>query len=103
MPTVHVVSAQARVIARIRSGAASVVRSRSLGRPPRNTSRTGPPTSASSCPDLVKSSPRAATVGEVFARSRAAAALLWSALKVAFWATEVDSDTGIQGIYLNPL
>jgi hypothetical protein len=37
------------------------------------------------------------------ARSRAAAALLWSALKVAFWATEVDSDTGIQGIYPNPL
>ena len=39
-----------------------------------------------------------ATVGEVLARSRAATAFRCSALKVAFWATEVESGTGIQGI-----
>jgi hypothetical protein len=33
----------------------------------------------------------------VLACSNAAAALRWSALKVAFWATEVDSDTDIEG------
>jgi hypothetical protein len=35
---------------------------------------------------------------EVLARKRTAAALRWSAFKVAFWATEVESDTGIEGI-----
>src|SRR5215472_5393073 len=91
IPTVHVLSAHLLVIASTFSGTASVVRSRSPARLPRNASRTDPPTSASSCPARANSSPSSAAAG-VCDRSSAAAALRWPALSGG------DSDTGIAGL-----
>ena len=73
IPTVHTVSAQFSTIFRTSAGGALVVRSRSPGSRPRNTSRTGPPTRASSYPWPANSRPRSSAAGDT-RRSRAAAA-----------------------------
>ena len=62
-PTSQVVSPQAARIFSVCSGRAEVVRSRSWGATPRKASRTGPPTSAISCPARTKAWPRAARAG----------------------------------------
>ncbi len=77
-PMSQCASAIGFTIARISSGVASVVKSRSLVPRPRNASRTGPPTRASSCPFDSNAAASVATVGEAASspsRSRAAATL----------------------------
>src|SRR6201996_2057490 len=100
MPTVHTESAHWSAIRRVSPGGASVVRSRSLGTRPRNTSRTGPPTRASSYPCRANRRPRSSAIGET-RRNRAAAAFRWSSLSAFTGVTkagEVEFGTAIEGI-----
>ncbi len=89
MPTGQLASAHSLVISSTRSGGASVARSRSLCERPRNASRTGPPTRASSCPWLAKSLPSSSATGEI-TESKAATARRCGAVK------GVGSGTGIE-------
>ncbi len=72
----HVASAQPASSRSISSGRAEVVRSRSLCCRPSIASRTGPPTSASSCPAAAKRVPSSSITGAM--RSSSAATSRWA-------------------------
>ncbi len=75
-PMSQVASAQPTSSRSISSGRADVVRSRSLCRRPSIASRTGPPTSASSCPAAAKRVPSSSITGPI--RSSSAATSRWA-------------------------
>src|ERR1700761_7548754 len=100
MPTVHTESAHLSTTRRISFGGALVVRSKSPGTRPRNTSRTGPPTRASSYPCRAKRRPRSSAIAET-RRNRAAAAFRWSSLSAFTGFTrggEGEFGTAIEGM-----
>ena len=97
IPTVHVLSAHPPMISSTRSGTASVVRSRSPGAAAEEHVPHRPADERQLVPGPGEQLAELRRGRGVRTCSSAAAALRWSALKVAFWATEVESDTGIEG------